>query len=328
MKNLLIVLLTCSLTATSNFTFSQTTEKVKHHTKKEPQKNSSLEEIFIKDGTGSFFIHGGLNQEEKIIEVHYYKPEDYKPNFKVIMVIPGGGRNGDTYRDTWIDHAEKYNLLVLSPSYSEEFYPGHIVYNLGGMVKDIHQINFDEIEFKTDSKEWILMDFDRIFDVAVKALRSTEKKYDIFGHSAGGQIVHRLVLFNPEAKFNHALAANSGWYTLPDFNVQFPYGLKNSPITKKGFKKSLQKNLVVFIGELDDENETRGHLRTTPESMEQGEHRFARGNYFFEKAINESKRLGFVNRWKKQAVKGVGHSYKEMGAAAADYLYGIINIDN
>jgi poly(3-hydroxybutyrate) depolymerase len=71
----------------------------------------------INTGSGSFLMHGGLNHEKDSIGVHYYKPQDYQSNFSVIMVIPGGGRNGVGYRDKWIDLAEEYNLLVLSPSY-------------------------------------------------------------------------------------------------------------------------------------------------------------------------------------------------------------------
>ncbi len=311
MKRLLFVIILSTLMGFESNSYAQEVKKV-----------PSVDEIKIEKGSGSFLISGGYKQEAKIIEVHYYKPGDYQPDYAVILVIPGGGRNGDTYRDTWIELAEKYDLLVLSPSYSDGYYPRSVNYNLGRMIMGSNSFNVNNVKIRSDPKEWLFADFDRIFDIATKVVGSTEKKYDIFGHSAGGQIVHRLVMFYPEAKINRAIAANSGWYTMPDFSEKFPYGLKNSPITEIDFEKSLGVNLMILIGELDNENETRGQLRKSREAMKQGAHRLARGNFFYETALKESNRLGFDISWKRQIIEGVGHSYREMGAAAAKYLYG------
>ena len=273
----------------------------------------------INSGSGSFLMKGGLNHQNDSIEVHYYKPQDYQSDFSVLIVLAGGGRNGDGYRDKWINLAEEYNLLVLSPSYSRKHYPEVEDYNLGRLSKS----SFIKGTYQKNNlkEEWIFDDFDRIFDTAVEIVGSTEKEYDIFGHSAGGQIAHRLVLFNPNTKANRIVAANSGWYTLPDFSTEFPYGLKEVAITKENLIKSFRSNLVILLGELDNENETRGHLRNTELAKVQGSGRFSRGNFFFEMARHESEQLDCEFLWKKITVKGVGHSSKKMGVAAAEYLY-------
>ena len=273
----------------------------------------------INSGSGSFLMKGGLNHENDSIKVHYYKPKDYHPDFSILIVLPGGGRNGDGYRDKWIDLAEEYNLLILSPSYSKKHYPKVEDYNLGrlsssSLIKGANQkSNLNE--------EWIFDDFDRIFDTVVKIVGSTEKMYDIFGHSAGGQIAHRLVLFNPNTKADRIVAANSGWYTLPNFSTEFPYGLKEIAITKENLIKSFRSNLVILLGELDNENETRGHLRTTELANLQGSGRFSRGNFFFKNARKESEQLQCEFLWQKKTVKRVGHSSTKMSVAAAEYLY-------
>ncbi|MFT4757628.1 MAG: pimeloyl-ACP methyl ester carboxylesterase [Vicingaceae bacterium] len=277
----------------------------------------------INPGSGSFSMQGGFNHEKDSIEVHYYKPQDYRSNFSVIIVIPGGGRNGDGYRDKWIDLAEKYNLLVLSPSYSKKQYPKVKDYNLGRLSKS--SLVNGTSQKGLVKEEWIFDDFDRIFDTAVEIVGSTEKNYDIFGHSAGGQIAHRLVLFNPNTKANRIVAANSGWYTLPSFSTKFPYGLKKTAITKENLIKSFSSNLVILIGELDNENETRGHLRNTREAKVQGSGRFSRGNFFYEAAIQESKQLDCGFLWKKKTINRVGHSSTKMSIAAAEYLYSTNN---
>jgi len=273
----------------------------------------------INPGSGNFLVSGGFNHNKDSIEVYYYKPQDYQPHFTVIIVLPGGGRNGDTYRDTWIDLAEEYNLLVLSPSYSRKYYPKVEDYNLG---RATNSSIITGISQKSPVKEeWIFDDFDRIFDIAAQLVGSTEKGYDVFGHSAGGQIAHRLTLFNPNTKANHIVAANSGWYTLPNFSDKFPYGLKKVALTIENLTTSFSSNLVILLGELDNENETRGHLRNTKQAKAQGSGRLARGNFFYEVGTEVSKQLGCDFQWKKKIVMGVGHSYKEMGLAAAKYLY-------
>ena len=100
-------------------------------------------------------------------------------------------------------------VLIVSPSYSEQEY-NYGDYHLGGIVKDLNlskgisikkgtnQVHIDEdvIEFNVneDKEDWIFNDFDRIFKLVKKVTKSPQKKYDMFGHSAGGQILHRFAL--------------------------------------------------------------------------------------------------------------------------------------
>ncbi|MDD7914667.1 alpha/beta fold hydrolase [Polaribacter ponticola] len=227
----------------------------------------------IKSGSGSFTIKGGFNNEKDSIKIFYYKP-----NFSVIIVVPGGGRNGDDYRDNWIDLANKYNLLVLSPSYSKTKYPKSKNYNIGRLSNSSF-IN-KTTKKRNSNEEWIFDDFDRIFSTAVADVNSTQKKYDLFGHSAGGQIAHRLAIFNPKTKVNRIVAANSGWYTLPNFETEFPYGLKDLNIKKNHLRKSFKSNLIVLLGEKDNKYEKRGDLRKTKLANIQGDGRFSRGIFF------------------------------------------------
>ena len=273
----------------------------------------------IDTGSGSFSIEGGFNNENDSTIVHYYKPEKYQPDFSVIIVLPGGGRNGDTYRDTWIDLAEEYGLLVLSPSYKREFYPKVEDYNLGSVEKSSLIIGNSGND--NSNEEWIFEDFDRIFEYATQIVGSTANEYDIFGHSSGGQIAHRLAIFNPNTKANRIVAANSGWYTLPEFEIKFPYGLKKVMLSENSLKKSFNLKLIVLLGELDNENETRGHLRKTKQAKAQGSGRLARGNFFYDMAKKQAQRLECDLLWRKEIGMGVGHSYRKMGRAAARYLY-------
>lgn len=270
-------------------------------------------------GTGSFPFAA---RDGKVIDVHYHRPESFGAASPIVFVMPGGGRNGDSYRDSWIEKSEQYGVLVLSPSYSQELYPGPVNYNMAGMIRSDDIENLKEYELVANRALWIFSDFEAIFDRVVSELGSQQKSYDMFGHSAGGQVVHRHVLFGSSRKLSRALAANAGWYTAADLEVAFPYGLEGAPVTEGALREALSTQLVVFLGELDDENETRGHLRRTAETNLQGDSRLSRGHYFFETSKKLGVELGVENRWRLEIVEGVGHSYREMGAAAADFLYG------
>ncbi len=288
-----------------------------------PEKDLTINEIKIQDGSGKFLIDGGIQNEKQII-IHYFKPRNLKSESQVVIVLPGSGRNGDEYRDAWIGKAEKYNVLVLSPEYSEKFYPGFWSYNLAGMISDV-EINDERtamtgFKISQNPNEWIYDDFDRIFNLAKDKLNLKTKTYDLFGHSAGGQILHRLVIFKSDSKANRILASNSGWYTVPTDRVDFPTGLKGSFVTEK--ELDFSKNLVLFLGEKDDANETRGDLRRSPEVDMQGIHRLERGTYFYNESKRIASELDYIFNWKLEIIPNVGHDYKGMSKAAADYLYG------
>lgn len=346
----------------------------------EAQGATQVDQITTKAGSGSFLVNGGGRYDEKKIKVYYHKPKDFHKDSPVLMVIPGAGRNGDDYRDAWVEASEKYGVLILSPSYSEKFYPGYWSYNLAGMTREVtfdvsvtidakpEKWHLDDAKRKLDAKigmheivgkgaghqlvyklallskagmisgvderatnakpnrdptEWIFGDFDRIFEVVKEKLNLETQSYDLFGHSAGGQILHRFAIFHPKSKANRILSANSGWYTVSTFKQEFPYGLKGTGISKDQLKSAFGDNhLVVFLGEQDDADETRGSLRRNPQASSQGAGRLARGKYFFTKAQKEAEALGADFEWKLVIVPGVGHDYRAMGQAAAKYLYG------
>lgn len=336
--------------------------------------------VEIEPGSGSFLLEGGSGYGERTVRVFYHRPREFSPESPVILVVPGAGRNGDDYRDAWVEASEEYGLLVLSPRYPERYYPEYWSYNLAGMTSRVTieltaRIDTDPDEWKLDDaaaaldsalavhphelfghgafgrllqqmvllnaadrivdarpraagvevnpdrRDWLFADFDRIFETAREALDLEAESYDMFGHSAGGQILHRLVLFRPNSRADRILAANSGWYTVPTFDVDFPYGLGDTPATEDQLRESFAADLVLFLGELDDADETRGSLRGGPADR-QGPGRLSRGRYFHHRAREAADELETDLRWKIEVVPGVGHDYRRMSRAAADYLYG------
>ncbi len=290
----------------------------------------------IQKGSGHFQMVVGCPEDITEINVYYHRPKNFNLNSKIILVVPGAGRNADTYRDAWVSTSEKYNVLVLSPMYPKSAYKFED-YHLGGIIKNpnisesvswkagTNEAILDEDKFSyqvnADNKKWLFNDFDRIFDFAVKATQSNQTSYDIFGHSAGGQILHRFVLFHPFSKADRILASNSGFYTLPSFEFNLPFGLKNSSLTRSSLKASFDKNLILFIGEMDNESETRGTLLRSKSVDEQGQHRLERAQYFYHLSQKVSEELETKFNWEIKIVPKIGHNYRKMSQAAGKYLY-------
>ncbi|MAN51029.1 MULTISPECIES: hypothetical protein [unclassified Marinimicrobium] len=279
----------------------------------------------VTNGSGHYTYSSGAGQQQTRLKVYYHQPDSFAPSSPVLLVLPGAGRNAWDYRDAWKTASEKYGVLVISPHYAEERYPEFWNYNIAGMLTNVTineaRTGFASYEITQNPRRWLFKDFDGIFLDARKRFGIDADRYDMFGHSAGGQIIHRFALFGTSVHADRLIAANAGWYTLPDFDVKFPFGLKGSPLSEKTHRIAFSRNLVVFLGELDNADETRGHLARNDKLDVQGLHRFSRGQYFYResKAIAEDIDADFT--WQKIHVPGVGHDYRRMSEKAAQYLY-------
>ncbi len=284
---------------------------------KRPEERLQIHAVKIEQGSGKFLVKGGSSLA-KTISVHYHRPANFTETSSVLLVLPGAGRNANDYRDAWKQASETYGVLVLALGYPEQHYPGFWSYNLAGMLYDI-DFKKETFTVETEPAKWIFNDFDRIFHLVKAALALQQDHYDMFGHSAGGQLLHRYALFGTSQNTNRIVAANSGWYTLPTTMAPFPYGLGKSAFANK--KIDFDKKLIIFLGENDNADETRGHLRHGPEVDQQGFHRLERGMYFYHTAKKEAKTNNKRFHWSMEIVPNVGHDYKKMSAKAALLLY-------
>ncbi|MEJ2446094.1 MAG: hypothetical protein P8Y42_22030 [Exilibacterium sp.] len=289
-------------------------------------------------GSGNFQFNSQRSGEKAPITVFYHMPKKYTPDTKILLVVPGAGRNAWDYRDSWVDLSEKYNVLVVSPSYSEEAYD-YAAYHLAGIVTGIEfknytvskvngRINKYHVADKdvitgevTPPNAWLFRDFDDIFNQVVHLANSNRQNYDVFGHSAGGQILHRMAIFYTESKADRIIASNSGSYTLPSFESEYPFGVKGTTLQKKSFTKVFSQNLTVLVGEQDNDTEKRGTMLHTSSLDRQGLGRLSRGKTFYNESRRSANEFGSELEWGFCMVEGVGHDHRKMGQAAARRLY-------
>jgi poly(3-hydroxybutyrate) depolymerase len=264
----------------------------------------------IAPGRGSFQFSDEKGSPDKPITVWTYAPANVRPGSPVVFVMHGVQRNGQKYRDDWIPHADRRGFLLIVPEFAERHYSTE-AYQRGNMV--------DEKGKPVDPSKWTFAVIEHLFDRVKEMSGNTSSGYYIYGHSAGAQFVHRFVQFMPSARYIRAIAANPGYYTMPDLSTAFPYGLKNTLATEESIAQALSRDFVLMLGERDtDRNDP--NLRKTPEADAQGLVRFQRGQNFYKQAKEMAVRLSATFSWKLLTVPNVGHSDKQMSAVAANQI--------
>lgn len=278
-----------------------------------PKGPEITEIIPIHDGRDSFVMYEYRQNDRKSIKVWTYKPLEWKNEDKMVFVMHGGGRNADDYLDAWVKIAKKNNLFIVAPEFASRFSKY--------TTNDYQEGNlFTFFGSKNPKEEWAYTVVENIFDHIKSVNGITNEHYDIFGHSAGGQFVHRMVLLMPDASIGTAIAANSGFYSLPNENLEFPYGIKNSGMNADtGLQKAYRKRLVILLGELDNDP-SLGTFRTTDLAMEQGAHRLERGTNFYNANRKLKNKKNWMFNWEMDTIKDVGHDYKRMSENAVGWL--------
>ncbi|HET6891796.1 MAG TPA: hypothetical protein VFH31_11895, partial [Pyrinomonadaceae bacterium] len=248
----------------------------------------------LKDPIGSFIFDASRGNPAPPITVWYYRPDKVEPSARVIFLMHGSSRTAREARDVGGMYGKKHNFILLAPEFSEKNYPGD-TYAFGNMLSPDGKLLPESM--------WAFAAIERVFDRVRKELQLSTETYDILGHSAGGQLVHRLVLFAPHLRFRRAVASSPGRYALPKMFESFPYGFKGTSLDSSILARAFSRDFVLVLGDKDTDDRVR-----ETEAMAQGGNRFARGLRFFAAATEESNALKVSLTWRLRIVYGADHS--------------------
>jgi pimeloyl-ACP methyl ester carboxylesterase len=246
------------------------------------------------------------------LTVWTYLPTAFAANGPVLFVMHGVRRNGERYRNEWLPHAEREKALLLVPEFSVDGFAGSR--NYAAPKPKVDSIQGDDLAPSA------FLAIERIFDHVLSITRLETREYLLYGHSAGAQFAHRFILFNPRARVKAAVAANAGWYTMPDFTLAFPYGLKNSGLSESGLRQALGRKLIILLGEKDTDPR-HPLLNRAAAAMDQGQHRFERGQNFYRAAARAAARLNAPLEWQIATVPDADHDNAKMARAAAPLVF-------
>jgi len=236
------------------------------------------------------------------------RPQQHDPDMPVLFVLHGANRNANDYRDFWLKLVDEAGILAIAPEFSKEHYPGLRWFNYGNLLDDAGQ----KLP-RTESTYGII---ERMFTALREADVTRTRRYGLFGHSAGGQFVHRAVSAGFRANTAVAIAANSGSYAMPDPQVGFPYGLGGIGVDADELRRMFAYRLTVMVG-IEDLDNTSDAFPKEPEAMLQGDTRFARAHRYIGRAREIAEGLGARCRWSLVEVAGVGHEGDKISSASA-----------
>ncbi|WP_293300333.1 hypothetical protein [Pedobacter sp. UBA4863] len=277
-------------------------------------------EPLLERGAGQFEYTGYEPLKNKPITVFYYIPTqgDIK-KMKILISMHGAERSGLIQRGVWRNLAEKYGFIVIAPQFLHANGYTENDYQFGGVSESRKQFILKPAE------TWTYKIIESLFDYIKQHTGNTSEVYNMFGHSAGGQFVHRYLLMNPEARVEKAVAANPGNYTYPDDKglympagksaeaPSWPFSLKSTPFaTNKQLAAYFKRKLVILIGTADTATVGIDKSPGANLALIQGVNRHERAFKYFAFCQSTAKKKGMEFNWKLVEVPNAGHSSAQM----------------
>ncbi|MYZ45508.1 alpha/beta hydrolase [Schauerella aestuarii] len=273
---------------------------------------NALRDVLSQSGRQCVAYVDQAGNPDRPLALNTYRGKGYTPDRPVVLVQHGVLRNGDDYCDFWMPAADKHGLLIIAPTFSDADWPGLDSYNNGRVTDAEGRVRPVE--------DWTYAILERLWaDVRATGVTQRDRAH-LFGHSAGGQFVHRLMSSQSHAPFEAVVASNSGWYTLPDRGLDFPEGLNIAGLSDAHLERLLGYPLLLLLGECDNDVNAP-NLPANPEALRQGPHRFARGHNYFAAGKAAAERLGLPFNWQVQNVPHIGHDGRSMSAVAASLWF-------
>jgi len=248
---------------------------------------------------------------DRAIWLHAARPAAWTPATPVVIVHHGVRRNGRDYRDYWLPHASVLNILAIAIEYPDESFPDYLWYNFGNLHTQDGTPNPREA--------WTFGVGPRLFAALLRQGVTTVPRYGLFGHSAGGQYVHRMLSFGYREHVAVAVSANAGTYAMPDLDTAWPWGLGQTPVTRQDLPAWLAFPLTIMAG-TDDTKTSGRYFPKGPNSMRQGPTRYARAHAYYRTAQAAASSLGTPLAWEVVDVPGIGHDGARMSDAAAPFI--------
>lgn len=249
---------------------------------------------------------------ERPLALECYRPASHTSDSPVVIVQHGQSRNGREYCDAWIPTADEAGLLAIAITFPKDGWPDALTYNNG------HVLDAEGAVRPRDA--WSQAIPGRLFALLREAGVTRRDKFYLWGHSAGGQFVHRLLATQRHETLAAVGAANPGWYTLPTLKLPYPDGYGGIGLTQDDLTRLLGYPLIIFAGDRDIDG-TSENFPKHESAMAQGPHRFARAHVFLARGRQEAAELGVPCNWQLVTVPGIGHQGMRMAAYAAKYWF-------
>lgn len=227
----------------------------------------------------------------RALPVWIYLPEKIKQPDRIIVAVHGISRDYQNHLAAYRKLADKLGCGLLVPEFSRATFPRY------------QQLAKDAGSQRADTELNTLL-------IALRVqLQQPFLKIHLCGYSGGAQFAHRYAMLHPQ-NIASLVLCSAGWYTYPDSEFEFPYGVSNWPtwLGKLRLKEMMKLPTLVMVGELDTKRE-KSLRQSKALDAQQGRTRV-------ERAVNW---VDEVNKVKQQTSDGlvefrqlpaVGHDFK------------------
>jgi len=228
--------------------------------------------------------------DNKALSYFLYVPTQGGKNAPVLVSVHGISRNADKHARRFSRYAERHGVVIVAPLFDEQHYPGYQRLGLSGARADLalNQI---------------------LAEVAELTQANTHQLY-MFGYSGGGQFVHRYAMAYPNRVAAIAIGA-AGWYTLPDPDQRFPYGIAahhKLPDLSFDLSQFLRIPAYAFVGEQDilRDDALRQSARL---DRQQGKTRFERAERWVKAMKKAARQQGLETEFHFMPLPKADHSF-------------------
>ncbi len=259
---------------------------------------------FAADNSGCEMMPLPPELGKDLFPLYYSLPGRLASDSPVLFVCHGVKRNPEKYLKEWREYAAELGAVLVAPGFLPEAFP----YNQGRVVApDKKTLNLPST--------WTFNVIELAFSHIKAKFGLNSEKYMIYGHSAGGQFVHRLMILLPRCSAGLAIAANPGSLAFLSSNDRYPYGMPALPDAESQLRNALERPLVLLLGK-EDTDPNHKYLENSSLAKKQGAFRLERGRNFFADAQNFALQHKINFQWQKREVDGVAHSNRGMAKAA------------
>jgi hypothetical protein len=202
-------------------------------------------------------------------------------------------------------------MLAIAIEFPEASFPEYLWYNFG---------NLHAADGTPNPRDrWTFGIGTRLFAALRDQRITTTQRYGLFGHSAGGQYVHRMLSFGYRDQVAVAISANAGTYAMPDLTIGWPWGLGATDVTPDDLRGLLAFPLTIMAGTADTKTTGR-FFPKGPKSLKQGPTRHARAHAYLRTGQVAAADLSVALAWTVIDVQDVGHDGRRMSDAAAPLI--------
>jgi hypothetical protein len=268
-------------------------------------------------GSGSYAYNNYEPFKDKQINAFYHVPESSNKKTPILIVLDGSGRFAESLRNDFIVETDKRGFIVLSIEFSSQYFPGSDSYNLNNMFADGDN---PSAATQNEKSEWTSSAIEPLFQNFKTLIGNESEKFDLFGFSAGSQLAQRFLIFDSGASLNRVVLASAGWYNVPNDAVDFPYGLNLSPLAEVDKSALFAIETYIIVGQNDTDPNSYS-LRHNSIVDKQGDTRFQRAQYFYEKSRLLALDGGYAYNWNYKSIPNTGHESAPIASFTAGFLY-------